>query len=166
MPTFVKGGGDTGERVIDGKVAAQVLAMLQTVVAPGGTAPTAAIPNYIVGGKTGTSHQSAAGGYSNRYVSLFTGVVPVSDPRLVASVVIHDAGSNSAGLISYAGGYVSAPVFAKVMDGALRLLDIPPDNVRNWYVGGPAVPASVSPVTPVVEPDAEALGNMTEVATP
>jgi cell division protein FtsI (penicillin-binding protein 3) len=32
---------------------------------------------------------------------------------------------------------VSAPVFAKVMDGALRLLDVPPDNIGRWYVGGP-----------------------------
>lgn len=165
-PTFVKGGGEEGTRVMDAKVAAQVLAMLRTVVAPGGTAPTAAVPNYIVGGKTGTSHQSTAGGYANRYVSLFTGVVPLSDPQLVATVVIHDAGSNAAGLISYAGGYVAAPVFAKVMDGALRLLDVPPDDVRNWYVGGPVTPASAAPGVPRAEPDATALGNMAEVPTP
>lgn len=165
-PTFVKGGGDEGVQVIDRKVAAQVLAMLQTVVAKGGTAPTAAVPNYLVAGKTGTSHQSAGGGYSNRYVSLFTGIVPVSDPELVATVVIHDAGSNEAGLITYAGGFVAAPVFAKVMDGALRLLDVPPDDVRNWYVGGPTPAPGVSMPTPRPEPDAEALGAMTEVATP
>jgi len=165
-PTFVKGGGDAGKRVVDPKVAAQVLAMLQTVVSKGGTAPTAAVANYIVGGKTGTSHQSAGGGYSNRYVSLFTGIVPVSDPELVATVVIHDAGSNEAGLITYAGGFVSGPVFAKVMDGALRLLDVPPDNVKNWYVGGPTPPPSAPAPAPKVEPDAEMLGNMAEVATP
>jgi cell division protein FtsI (penicillin-binding protein 3) len=32
---------------------------------------------------------------------------------------------------------VSAPVFPAVMDGALRLLDVPPDNIGRWYVGGP-----------------------------
>lgn len=165
-PTFVKGGGDAGEQVLDPKVAGEVLAMLQTVVAKGGTAPTAAVPNYLVGGKTGTSHQSAAGGYSNRYVSLFTGIAPVSDPELVATVVIHDAGSNEAGLITYAGGFVAAPVFARVMDGALRLLDVPPDNVKTWYAGG-AMPAPSVPAVPSrSEPDAETLGNMVEVATP
>jgi len=165
-PTFVKGGGDAGTRVVDPKVAAQVLAMLQTVVSKEGTAPTAAVANYIVGGKTGTSHQASGGGYSNRYVSLFTGIVPVSDPELVATVVIHGAGSNEAGLITYAGGFVSAPVFAKVMDGALRLLDVPPDNVKSWYVGGPTPPPSVPAPPQKIEPDAETLGNMAEVATP
>jgi len=32
---------------------------------------------------------------------------------------------------------VSAPVFSRVMSGALRLLDVPPDNIGRWYVGGP-----------------------------
>lgn len=164
-PTFVKGGGDAGTQVVDPRIAKQVLAMLQTVVSKEGTAPTAAVPNYIVGGKTGTSHQASGGGYSNRYVSLFTGVVPISDPELVATVVIHGAGSNEAGLITYAGGFVSAPVFAKVMDGALRLLDVPPDNVKNWYVGGPTpAPGALPPSK--VEQDAQSLDNMTEVATP
>jgi cell division protein FtsI (penicillin-binding protein 3) len=36
---------------------------------------------------------------------------------------------------------VSAPVFREVMTGALRLLDVPPDNVQQWYAGGPVVPA-------------------------
>ncbi len=38
---------------------------------------------------------------------------------------------------SYYGGMVSAPVFSRVMSGALRLLDVPPDNIGRWYVGGP-----------------------------
>jgi cell division protein FtsI (penicillin-binding protein 3) len=50
-------------------------------------------------------------------------------------VVIHDAQGG------YFGGYVPAPVFAKVMDGALRILDVPPDNVQHWFAGGPAVPS-------------------------
>ena len=53
----------------------------------------------------------------------------------------------------YFGGTVSAPVFASVMGGALRLLDIPPDNIGRWYVGGPlqgngGLVGSQSPVTP------------------
>jgi cell division protein FtsI (penicillin-binding protein 3) len=37
------------------------------------------------------------------------------------------------------------------MSGALRLLDIPPDNVQQWYAGGPVTPAPVPPppATPV-----------------
>ena len=51
--------------------------------------------------------------------------------RLVGVVVIHDPEG------VYYGGLVSAPVFSKVMDGALRLLDVPPHNVKNWYTGSP-----------------------------
>jgi len=58
--------------------------------------------------------------------------VPATNPRLVAAVVIDSPKKGS-----YYGGLVSGPVFAKVMDGALRLLDIPPDNIGRWYVGGP-----------------------------
>jgi cell division protein FtsI (penicillin-binding protein 3) len=58
--------------------------------------------------------------------------VPASHPRLVGVVVIDDPQKGS----NYR-GKVSAPVFAKVMDGALRLLDVPPDNIGRWYVGGP-----------------------------
>ncbi|MGN6192539.1 MAG: peptidoglycan D,D-transpeptidase FtsI family protein, partial [Rhodanobacteraceae bacterium] len=48
----------------------------------------------------------------------------------------------------YFGGLVSAPVFREVMGGALRLLDIPPDNVQQWYAGGPVTPAPVPPPPP------------------
>ena len=47
-------------------------------------------------------------------------------------VAIHDP---SAG--AYYGGAVAAPVFHSVMDGALRLMDVPPDNVRGWFATAP-----------------------------
>ncbi|MGH7635984.1 MAG: peptidoglycan D,D-transpeptidase FtsI family protein, partial [Gemmatimonadaceae bacterium] len=40
----------------------------------------------------------------------------------------------------YYGGLVAAPVFSEVMTGAMRLLDVPPDNVQRWYAGGPPSP--------------------------
>ena len=102
---------------------------------PGPAAPARArIANYSVAGKTGTSHQAIAGGYSkSTYNSLFVGIVPASSPRLVTAVVIN----GTTGKNGYFGGTVSAPAFAAVTSGALRLLDIPPDNIGRWYVGGP-----------------------------
>lgn len=139
-PTFIKGDDNPGVRVEPEKVANEVMAMLRTVVgAPPATAPQAAIADYTVAGKTGTAHLAIAGGYShNRYAALFCGIVPASDPRLVGVVIIRDAGGRGN---EYFGGLVSAPVFREVMTGALRLLDIPPDNVQQWYAGGPVVPA-------------------------
>ncbi len=145
-PTFIKGDDNPGVRVEPENVSGEVMAMLRTVVSPKGTAPQAAIPDYTVAGKTGTAHLAIAGGYShNRYAALFCGIVPASDPRLVGVVIIRDAGGHGG---EYFGGLVSAPVFREVMGGALRLLDIPPDNVQQWYAGGPVTPAPVPPPPP------------------
>jgi len=148
-PTFVKGARNPDNAVIDPQIAHSVMHMLQTVVMPGGTAfPQAVIANYQVAGKTGTARMAHAGSYQNRYISLFAGVVPASAPRLVGVVVINDPGSGQGG--AYYGALVAAPVFAKVMDGALRLLDVPPDNVQRWFAGGPPTPL------PAQLPNAEA----------
>jgi cell division protein FtsI (penicillin-binding protein 3) len=77
-----------------------------------------------VAGKTGTAHKLVGGGYQNdQYISSFAGFAPASHPRL-AMVVVIDEPSGGA----YYGGLVAAPVFSRVMSGALRLLDVPPDN--------------------------------------
>ncbi len=154
-PTFIKGDDNPGVRVEPENISREVMAMLRTVVSPKGTAPQAAIPDYTVAGKTGTAHLAIAGGYShNRYAALFCGIVPASDPRLVGVVIIRDAGGHGG---EYFGGLVSAPVFREVMSGALRLLDVPPDNVQQWYAGGPVTPAPAPPPAPVTPVAATAI---------
>jgi cell division protein FtsI (penicillin-binding protein 3) len=130
-PTFVKGAQAQDRAVIDPQIAATLRTMLETVVHPPGGGIKAAITNYRVAGKTGTSRTAIGGGYQKKYISLFAGMVPASQPRLVGVVVIHDPQG------AYYGALVSAPVFSKVMDGALRLLDVPPDDVQNWYTATP-----------------------------
>ncbi|HEX8779183.1 MAG TPA: penicillin-binding protein 2 [Rhodanobacter sp.] len=133
-PSFIKGDDSPGKQIISPQVAHELVSMLETVTGPGSTGARARIANYSVAGKTGTSHQAIAGGYSkNTYNSLFVGIVPASNPRLVTAVVIN----GTTGKNGYFGGNVSAPAFAAVTSGALRLLDIPPDNIGRWYVGGP-----------------------------
>lgn len=114
-----------GERVVSAETAAAVLAMMEQVVAPGGTGAKARIDAYRIAGKTGTTWKFAAGGYSeDKYLSIFAGLAPASAPRLAAVVVIDEPGGGA-----YYGGDVSAPVFAAVMTEALRLLAVPPDDV-------------------------------------
>ena len=130
-PTFVKGQRNEGERVVDARVADQVLRMMQTVTETGGTATGAAILGYHVGGKTGTARKfSPTGGYSNKYIALFAGVVPVENPRFSMVVVINEPDSSKG--YGYGGGAVAAPVFRNVMAGALRLMDVPPDDIETW----------------------------------
>ena len=130
-PTFVKGARNPDRAVIDPQIAASLRTMLETVIVPPGGGIRAAVRNYRVAGKTGTSRTAVGGGYQKKYISLFAGMVPASDPRLVGVVVIHDPQG------VYFGALVSAPVFGKVMEGALRLLDVPPDDVQNWYTAAP-----------------------------
>lgn len=114
-----------GERIFSAEVARQVRAMLEKVVQEGGTGQKASIEGYRVVGKTGTVHKTLDGGYSEgRYLSLFAGMAPASNPSLVTVVIIDEPQSKE-----YYGGLVAAPVFADVMAGALRLLNIPPDNL-------------------------------------
>ncbi|MBB3183496.1 cell division protein FtsI (penicillin-binding protein 3) [Halomonas fontilapidosi] len=112
-----------GEAVIEPGVARQVLQMMDQVVQPGTGARRALVSGYGVAGKTGTVRKTDAGGYQeNAYRSLFVGIAPVSDPRIVTVVMIdHPRGD------SYYGGAVAAPVFSRVVGNALRLLDVPPD---------------------------------------
>lgn len=112
-----------GTRVLSRESTSAVRRMLEEVVRPGGTGTGAAVAGYRIAGKTGTSWKFAAGGYSkDRYISIFAGLAPASDPRLAAVVVIDEPGGEL-----YYGGDVAAPVFADVMSESLRLLAIPPD---------------------------------------
>lgn len=114
----------TGRRVIDESIARQVQSMLESVVLSG-SGKRAKVPGYRVGGKTGTSHRSQSGGYAeDRYVSVFAGFAPLSDPRLAIAVVVHDPRAGQ-----HFGGLVAAPVFADVMAHGLRLEGVEPDNI-------------------------------------
>ncbi|MGH8266505.1 MAG: peptidoglycan D,D-transpeptidase FtsI family protein [Steroidobacteraceae bacterium] len=126
----------SGTRVLASEVCRALVGMLESVVAEEGTGKLAAIPGYRVSGKTGTAYKAIAGGYStDRYMAVFGGVAPASEPRLAAVVVIDEPG---AGL--HRGGQVSAPVFARVVGGALRLLAVAPDSPVNAPEELPASP--------------------------
>jgi len=109
--------------VVSAETARAVRRMLELAVKPGGTAPRAQIVGYRVAGKTGTAHKQEHGSYApNKYIASFVGFAPASRPRLIIAVMVDEP---SAG--QYYGGAVAAPVFARVMEGALRILDVPPD---------------------------------------
>jgi cell division protein FtsI (penicillin-binding protein 3) len=113
------------QRVLSVKTSRSIRKMLEGVVSKEGTAVRARVEGYRVAGKTGTVHKSISGGYAkNRYISVFAGLAPATRPRLVVVVTINEPHSGE-----YYGGIVAAPVFSKVMAGALRLLDVPPDNL-------------------------------------
>ena len=116
-----------GVEVISPAVAKTLQGMLQEVIeAPRGVF-RAQVPGYHVAGKSGTARKasSSSRGYQeNAYRSMFAGFGPMKDPRIAVAVVIDEPSKSG-----YYGGLVSAPVFSRVMSGALRLLNVAPDNL-------------------------------------
>jgi cell division protein FtsI (penicillin-binding protein 3) len=111
-----------GERIVSVETARAVRAMLETAVQPGGTGPRARIVGWRVAGKTGTAHKQENGGYAaDKYIASFVGLAPVSAPRIIIAVMIDEP------VGEYYGGSVAAPVFAEVMQAALRLMEVPHD---------------------------------------
>jgi cell division protein FtsI (penicillin-binding protein 3) len=111
-----------GEQAIKPETANDVLIMMEDVI--NGTGRRAKVPGYRVAGKTGTSRVVGKHGYdADRHVGSFVGIAPVSNPSIIVAVVINEPTQGG-----YYGGLVAAPLFAKVMGAALRILNIAPDG--------------------------------------
>ena len=119
-----KGLFNESKRVINEDTAKTLLSMLEKVVEDG-TSKKATVNGYRVGGKSGTAWKtSGTGGYStDRYRSIFAGIAPIDDPRLVAVVFIEEPTGEF-----YYGGDVAAPVFSEIISQSLQLLSIPPQG--------------------------------------
>lgn len=121
----LQGGPVSGNEVIAVAHARQIRQMLQSAVDDGGTATRAQVPGYRVAGKTGTVKKVGSNGYTDdKYIAVFVGMAPAENPRLVMAITVHEPRGNA-----YYGGEVAAPVFSAVMAGALRLMDIAPDEL-------------------------------------
>jgi cell division protein FtsI (penicillin-binding protein 3) len=118
----IDGSPPAGTQVMSRRTANELTTLLESVITEG-TAKKAQIRGYTIAGKTGTVQKIVGREYSQRYRGLFVGMVPASDPRLVALVVIDEP----AGVL-HQGGDVAAPVFSNIMTGALRLLSVIPDD--------------------------------------
>lgn len=116
---------DLSHQVVENDNAKKVLAMLEMVTQPGGTATQAAVPGYRIAAKTGTSRKAISGGYGDEYFAYTAGVAPVSDPRVSLVVMVNEPQGDQ-----YYGGSVAGPVFAEIMKGALQILNVAPDENR------------------------------------
>ena len=137
-----------GVRVISAKTAIEMRSMLESVTEAGGTAIKAHAEGYRVGGKTGTAHKVAGKGYStNKYLAYFTGIAPISAPRIVVAVMVDEPTANG-----YYGGQVAAPIFSTIVSETLRAMNVAPDSiVKNMVQRDDAIkPSSVAPIQRVV----------------
>ena len=115
----------TEVRVLEQTTATEVMRMLRRVTS-NGTGSRASIDAYTVAGKTGTVRKVGEDGYQDtRHMAFFAGITPALSPRLVGVVMINEPKGDD-----YGGGAIAAPVFSKIMAGALRLLNVPPDDLE------------------------------------
>ncbi|HVO11658.1 MAG TPA: penicillin-binding transpeptidase domain-containing protein [Vicinamibacteria bacterium] len=129
-------------RVLEPETVDTLCEILRGVVREG-TGRHAAIPGYLVAGKTGTAQKVDASGHYSMvdHVASFVGFAPAARPALVvlASLDSPRGPRNE-------GGDVAAPLFARVMEGALRLLAVPPDDSGRLLRAVLAPPEALAPV--------------------
>lgn len=112
-------------RVISPDTARTMRLMMESVVGPNGTAPSAAIPGYRIAGKTGTAERvdPVTGRYSG-YTASFIGFAPADKPQYVINVTIQAPQG------MHWGGVLGGPVFKEVMSYVLESKRIPPTNTK------------------------------------
>jgi cell division protein FtsI (penicillin-binding protein 3) len=122
---FTPAANRTTTRVVSEATARELSLMMESVVSPTGTAPSAAIPGYRVAGKTGTAwrYNDKTGGYSG-YTASFIGFAPADAPRYVINVTIQDPRNG------YYGGLLCGPVFKKVMTFVLQTKHVAPTGTK------------------------------------
>ena len=113
-------------QVISPQTAKQIGEALRGVVSDRGTAAAAAVPGFVIAGKTGTAEKvDPHGGYEKgKYVVSFAGYLPADHPEFVGLVVLDDAHTARPEL-NY-GGQVAGPIFSRIAEKVARHLDLEP----------------------------------------
>lgn len=109
-------------RAVSADTSAQVMQMLETVVASGWFTDFVSVPGYRIAGKTGTAEQAdGQGGYRTDYVHSFAGVFPADDPQYVAVASI---GFPTMG----EGSMAALAAFQEAAEATIRTFHIPPST--------------------------------------
>ncbi len=119
-------------RVIRPETAFTIRRIMESVVEEG-TGRRAAVPGYSSGGKTGSAEIFENGAWQNRHNSSFIGFAPVTNPRVVVVVTLNRTPKQ--------GGIAAAPIFSKVTETALRVLQVPKDRPESDIQPKPLTPA-------------------------
>ncbi len=110
-------------QVVSEQTDEQMIEALKTVPTPEGTAPGAAMKDYVVAGKTGTAQKVENGAYvSDKYMASFIGFFPADNPQVCISIVMDEPKEG------YYGGQVCGPVFRDIAERCASYLNIPPDE--------------------------------------
>jgi cell division protein FtsI/penicillin-binding protein 2 len=93
-----------------------------------GTGKEAAVPGYVVAGKTGTAQVALKNGLGyaeGTYIASFIGYLPADDPQVLIAVKLDEPSK------AIYGGTVAAPVFSSLGQFCVEHLKIPPTTVES-----------------------------------
>lgn len=145
-PVVYHAAGAEPRRIIKPETAIAMRQMMERVVLAG-TGKAARLNGYTSGGKTGTAQMfdKAARRYTHLYNASFMGFAPVVNPAVVVVVTLN-------GSTKY-GGVIAAPVFKEIAESALRVMNVPQDNIDPAAVetSEPAPVAEGAPAPPARE---------------
>jgi len=133
-----------GERVLAEDTSQKMRGLMRLAVSRG-TGKNAAVPGYLVGGKTGTAEKQGNGGYREKaLISSFVGAFPIDAPRFVVMVMLDEPQGNTSTRNYATGGWVAAPVVGRVIGRMAPLFGIAPRNAGdaddgNFDLGKPKV---------------------------
>lgn len=118
--------------IISDATTAKIRAMMRLVVAAG-TAKSANVGGYLVGGKTGTAEKISGHSYSkDARLSSFVGAFPMQNPRYIVFAMLDEPKGTKKTWGFATGGWVAAPLVGRVITEAAPLLGLPPQEPDNF----------------------------------
>lgn len=136
-PTLLRRGrtNPPATRRVLSRATSETMRRLMRLAVVEGTGKRAAAPGYLVGGKTGTAEQTAAGRYDRaRLLASFVAAFPMHQPRYVVLAML-DRPRGTAETRGFAtGGWVAAPIVARVISRIGPLLDIAPVDESSFEI--------------------------------
>ena len=110
-------------QVVSADTATKLRSMLEAVTGEGGTAKSAQVAGYRIGGKTGTGQRPnpQCGCYSGGgYYHTFVGIAPIDNPKYVVAIALTDP------YVAVRGG--ASPLFATIASQLLQATGVPPSS--------------------------------------
>ena len=127
------------KRVISADTSAIMRMLLYTVVAEG-TGKKAAVPGYLVGGKTGTAEKAIGGQYKrDSMITNFVGVFPIDRPRYAVLTLMDEPKGTEETFGFATAGWTAAPVAGTVIERIAPLLGIPAAIERHESEEAPSI---------------------------
>jgi cell division protein FtsI (penicillin-binding protein 3) len=121
-------------RVVSPAVSATLRDLLRGVTAEGGTGEQAALANFQLAAKTGTSRRVVGGRYApGQYTASFAALFPADEPQLVVVMKIDNPQKGS-----YFAAQTAAPVTRSMLEQALAARTVALDRSRLTNLAAPA----------------------------